>query len=82
MATQLLEIVKNAKDVNLESVDFLTSSVNGDGILLAKTAGNIAVEWPSGATTTFAVTAGQFLRIWPKKILRATTTASVQVMTL
>jgi hypothetical protein len=80
--SQPLEIVRNAGAVNLGSTDFSTADVAMSGILFAVTSGNIAVQWASGQTTTFAVTAGSFLRVWPKKILKTGTTATVQVMTL
>jgi hypothetical protein len=64
---------------------FAVSVAGGDwvrpsrrGILFCTVAGNVAVQWPNGVTTTKALTVGEYWRVAPAKVLQAGTTATVQ----
>lgn len=59
-----------------ENTENLTGKV---GILFCTTAGDVTVETPKGNTTTKAMVAGEYWRFSPRKVIRATTTATVEL---
>ena len=72
------ETITDVLAVDLSAVDFETPSAPVKGIVFCTIDGDVAVEWPNGVTTSKSLTAGEYWRVSPSKILKTGTTATVQ----
>jgi hypothetical protein len=73
------ETIKNAVAIDISSIDWVKEDfVTHDGVLFCTVAGNVTAMMPSGISCTKAMTVGEYWRISPSKVVRATTTATVQ----
>ena len=49
------------------------------GLLFAQVGGSVQVEWPSGVQSTITVEDSGYIRWYPKRIIEAGTTATLQI---